>query len=323
VTGTPRPGSVRSIGASLLDQVLAETLDPAYAQAAEARAARERAGERPVGGTARGRLGGRLLVAVVLAIAGLLIAMTYNLAAAGAKGRQQVRAGLLSDIAQQQRTTTTLSAQLDRLQRQASTTRDQALAATAVGQAALDRLAANEQAAAAVPVTGKGLVVTLADAKQNADADPVGGRTTPDPRGLVRDSDLQVVANALWAAGAEAISINGQRLGPTSAIRLAGDAVLVDFNPVTSPYKVSAIGDPTAMSRNFLASSDVAALASVSESFGLRFDFVQADDLSLPAAAPMELRSAQAVTPPATPSTTPSATPSGAAPGPTPSTPGG
>lgn len=312
------------MGASLLDQVLAETLDPAYAQAAEARATRERAGERPAGGTAGRRLGGRLLVAVVLAIAGLLIAMTYNLAAAGAQGRQQVRAGLLGDIAQQQRTTASLSAQLDRLQRQASTTRDQALAATAFGQAALDRLSANEQAAAAVPVTGRGLVVTLADAKPNADADPVGGRSTPDPRGLVRDTDLQVVANALWGAGAEAVSINGQRLGPTSAIRLAGDAVLVDFNPVTSPYKVSAIGDPTAMSRKFLASPDVAALASVSESFGLRFDFAEADDLSLPAAAPIELRSAQALTPPATPAgTSTGAVPPSSPRIPTPSTPGG
>jgi uncharacterized protein YlxW (UPF0749 family) len=305
------------MGASLLDQVLAETLDPAYAQAAETRAAREEAGDQPARGTAPGRLGSRLLVALVLAIAGLLIAMTYNLAAAGAQGRQQVRAGLISDIAQQQRTTASLSAQLDRLQRHVTTTRDQVLAATAFGQAALDRLSANEQAAAAVAVTGKGLVVTLADAKQNADSDPVGGRSTPDPRGLVRDTDLQVVANALWGAGAEAISINGQRLGPTSAIRLAGDAVLVDFNPVTSPYQVSAIGDPTTMSRKFLASPDVAALASVSESFGLRFDFAQTDALSLPAAAPMELRSAQPLTPLATP--TGAVTP----PTPTPSTPGG
>ena len=49
-----------------------------------------------------------------------------------------------------------------------------------------------------------------------ADGDPVGGRRRADPRGQVRDGDLQLVVNALWAAGAEAISINGQRLGPTT-----------------------------------------------------------------------------------------------------------
>ena len=55
-------------------------------------------------------------------------------------------------------------------------------------------------------------------------------------------SDLQKVANDLWAAGAEAIAINGQRLTATSTIRSAGAAILVDFRPVTSPYEVSAIG---------------------------------------------------------------------------------
>ena len=64
----------------------------------------------------------------------------------------------------------------------------------------------------------------------------------------MRDDDLQLVVNALWAAGAEAISINGQRLGPTTAIRFAGEAVLVDFRPVTNPYEISAIGDPDTLS---------------------------------------------------------------------------
>lgn len=296
-----RGGGLRSMGASLLDQVLAETLDPAYAQAAEARAARE-AADGPEERTAMqrrrsGRLRARLLVAVVLAIGGLLAAMTYNQAAAGANGRQQVRSALLGDIEKQQKVSDGLSSQLQRLQRQVSQTRDKALAATEVGQTALDRLGAAEQAAAAVPVKGPGLLVTLADAKPNADADPVGGQSATDPRGKVQDGDLQLVVNALWAAGAEAVSINGQRLGPTSTIRFAGEAVLVDFNPVSSPYRVSAIGNRTSLSRLFLASPDVSSLAVISESFGLRFDIAQEGELSLPAATPVELRSARPLAP--------------------------
>jgi uncharacterized protein YlxW (UPF0749 family) len=223
--------------------------------------------------------------------------MTYTQAAAGAKGRQQVRSALLGDIEKQQRVSDGLSSQLQALQRQVSRTRDQALAATEVGQAALGRLASAEQAAAAVPVKGPGLLVTLADAKPNADGDPVGGQSATDPRGMVQDGDLQLVVNALWAAGAEAISINGQRLGPTSTIRFAGQAVLVDFNPVSSPYRVSAIGNRTSLSRQFLASPDVSSLALISQSFGLRFDIAQEDGLSLPAATPVELRSARPITP--------------------------
>jgi uncharacterized protein YlxW (UPF0749 family) len=288
------------MGASLLDQVLAETLDPAYQQAADARAARARAAaeagtELPSG--SRGRRLAHLLVALVLAVAGLLAAITYDQASAGARGRSQVREALLHDIDSESSTADDLTRQLTALRSRVDRTRDSALQASAVGQLALSQLATAEQGAGAVAVTGPGLKVTLADAKQNADSDPVGGGTQGDAAGNVRDSDVQLVVNALWAAGAEAISINGQRLGPTSTIRTAGEAILVDFEPVESPYEVSAIGNSDGLSRKFLADPEVDTLALISQSYGLRFEFAKADQLSLPAATPSELRSAQPVPP--------------------------
>jgi uncharacterized protein YlxW (UPF0749 family) len=288
------------MGASLLDQVLAETLDPAYRQAAEARAARERtaaAAGTPAPDPRRRRWHGQLLAALALAVAGLLVAITYNEASAGAKGRQAVRQALLGDIDHETRTADDLSTQLSRLRSRVDRTRDAALRASAVGQLALDRLAAAERGAAAVAVTGPGLKVTLADAQPEADSDPVGGNTPASSGGVVRDSDVQLVVNALWAAGAEAVSVNGERLGPTSTIRTAGEAILVDFSPVSSPYEVSAIGDPDALSRRFLADAQVDALAVISQSYGLRFEFAKEDHLSLPAATPPELHFAVPVPP--------------------------
>ena len=90
----------------------------------------------------------------------------------------------------------------------------------------------------AQPVSGDGLVVTLADR---------AGRTGRGS-GLVRDQDIAMVVNALWAAGAEAISVNGQRVGPDTFIRTAGSTILVNITPVASPYSVAAIGDANAMS---------------------------------------------------------------------------
>jgi uncharacterized protein YlxW (UPF0749 family) len=223
---------------------------------------------------------------------GLLMSVTYVQAAATAQGREQVRAVLIADIEQETAVGDDLTAQLEQLQAEVGRTRDQLLASSAVGQEALDALAKAEQGAAAVPVTGPGLLVTLANADPKADQDPVGGTSEGDTRGRVRDGDLQLVVNALWAAGAEAVSINGQRLGPTTAIRFAGEAVLVDFRPVTNPYEVSAIGDPETLKNHFLASPEVSALAAISESFGLRFDFAQEDQLTLPAARTPELRNA-------------------------------
>lgn len=283
--GRPAVG-IRSLGASLLDDVLAETLDPAYAQAARARAAR---GEAPPP-----RWRGQALVALTMAVAGVLVAVTYDQAAAKAQGRQEIREALVNDIQEKSALSDELAAQLEQLRVEVSRTSDDLLAATAVGQRARDALARAEQGTGAVPVTGPGLLVTLANAEAEADDDPVGGGTAAtDPRGRVQDGDLQRVVNALWAVGAEAISINGQRLGPTSAIRFAGEAVLVDFRPVTNPYEVAAIGNPDALAAAFLLNPQVQALAEDSLNFGLRFEFAKEEELSLPAAGSPELRSAE------------------------------
>lgn len=286
MTRAPR----HSLGASLLDAVLAETLDPAYAEAAAARA------KRAAGGSV-GRLGRpvwrhRTLVALTMAITGLLLAVTYDQAAATAQGREQIRARLIADIEQESAVSDGLTDQLAQLRVEVSRSQQGLLEASAVGQDALDELTGAEEGAAAVPVTGPGLLVTLANADPKADADPVGGATQENLPGRVQDGDLQLVVNALWAAGAEAVSINGLRLGPTTAIRFAGEAVLVDFRPVTNPYEVSAIGDPDPLQRGFLRGPGVEALAEVSAMFDLRFEFVRKDELSLPAASTPEIRSA-------------------------------
>ncbi len=236
-----------------------------------------------------------MLVALTMVATGVLAAVTYDQAAARVQGRQEIRAALVDDIRAESEDSDELVTELEQLRAQVTRARDELLASSTTGQRALDELARAEVGAAAVPVSGPGLLVTLANAGTGADDDPVGGGTEADARGRVRDGDLQVVVNALWAAGAEAISINGQRLGPTSAIRFAGEAVLVDFRPVTNPYEVSAIGNPGTLSSGFLASPDVGALALIEESFGLGFDFSRKDDLSLPAASTPELRSAQSV----------------------------
>jgi uncharacterized protein YlxW (UPF0749 family) len=280
------------MGASLLDDVLAETLDPAYAQAAADRAAADGAGEPAPARRSRGRL----LVAMVMVVAGVLVAVTYDQAAATAQGRQQIRAALIDDIQRSSDAGDELTAELEELRVEVARTTDDLLAASVVGQRALDEVAAAEQGAAAVPVSGPGLLVTMANAESDADDDPVGGGTG-DPSGKVRDGYLQLVVNALWAAGAEAISINDQRLGTTTAIRFAGEAVLVDFRPVMNPYEIRAIGDPDRLSTAFLGNPQVIELADISATFGLRFDFAEADELTLPAGSTLELRSARPVEP--------------------------
>ena len=67
----------------------------------------------------------------------------------------------------------------------------------------------------------------LASSGPEAGSRPHG--QSADRSGQVTDHDLQTVVNALWAAGARAIWVGGVRLGPQTAIRTAGQTILVDF----------------------------------------------------------------------------------------------
>lgn len=99
------------------------------------------------------------------------------------------------------------------------------------------------------PVEGEAYVLTFSDSQQ-ATQDPAAY-----PLERVQAIDLQIVVNALWAGGAEAITVNGTRVSGSGAIRGAGSAVLVDLVPVTSPYEVLAIGDVDAVRRSVGGSS--------------------------------------------------------------------
>ncbi len=119
--------------------------------------------------------------------------------------------------------------------------------------------------------------------------------------------DLQLVTNGLWQAGAEAIAINGQRLTARSAIRFAGEAILVDFRPLARPYVVNAIGDPAGLRARFVASSTGSYFAALSANYRIRTELVAQDSMTLPGHPSPALRYAESV-PSGIPSTpTPSA----------------
>jgi uncharacterized protein YlxW (UPF0749 family) len=83
---------------------------------------------------------------------------------------------------------------------------------------------------------GPGLAVEIADsARRPATAEEASAFR-------IHDTDIQLIANALFAAGAEAVSINGSRLVTTSPIRAAGSTIVVNFRPLNAPYEVLAIG---------------------------------------------------------------------------------
>ncbi|MFG3227998.1 DUF881 domain-containing protein [Kitasatospora sp. NPDC048194] len=169
-------------------------------------------------------------------------------------------------------------------------------------------------------VTGPGVRLVLEDAPgtgAGGNVDPRAGQGFSNS-GRLRDRDLQLVVNGLWGSGAEAVSINGQRLTALSAIRAAGEAVLVDNRPLVPPYTIQAIGDGPKLLAAF--ENDMAGqyLRLLQEKYGIKSTLSAQKSLTLPAAVGVTLRTAQPLTPEASaaPGGSPTATsPSGAAPG--------
>ncbi|MDF1488481.1 DUF881 domain-containing protein [Tessaracoccus caeni] len=142
-----------------------------------------------------------------------------------------------------------------------------------------------ELVAAGAGVTGPGVVFTLDDA--------AGGDSTS---GQVMDSDLSILVNGLYEAGAEAIAINGRRLSTLTAIRAAGSAITVDYVSLSPPYRVEAIGDPLSLQARFARTSAASWWQYLTKSYGLSMTIEQPeDDLTLTADPGITLRYATTV----------------------------
>lgn len=252
---------------SLLVDISGQALDPGYALAAARRGTGQAPPRRP-----------SLLAAAAVAAAflvALAAVQAHRAAPAAARGRTL----LVHQVQRAEDTAASLERQVRTLRTRTGRLRQVALAASAAGAALGRRVAAEEQAAGATPVAGPGLRVTLDDAAGG------GNRVT--------DADVQAVVNALWAAGAEAVAVDGQRLTAQSAIRSAGAALLVNFQPLAPPYDVVAVGDPVALETSFTTGAAADRLRSLAQLYGLRFHVERATRLELPAAAPAPLQHAQ------------------------------
>ncbi len=236
-----------------------------------------------------------LLTAGLLAV-GLLLATAFAENRSRASSAEQARDALVAEV--QQRTDENDAAQrrLDRQRAAVQRAQRQALALTGEGSQLASRLGRLEVVTGAGAVTGPGMVVTLDDAGSRTDAGDGNPRTgEDDDEGRVTDRDLQTVVNEVWAAGAEAVGVNGQRLTALSAIRAAGVAILVDFRPLAPPYVVTAIGDPDRMRATFVGGFG-GSYIQVLQGYGITSSVTDDDRLTLPASAGVALL--YAATPP-------------------------
>lgn len=269
---------------SLLTNVMDHSLDDGYAEAA-ARKKAEGAGGMPK--TLQARLG----LAAGLVLAALVVTVGAAQARVAAPVVAKEREELIDRIDRETAAADKLEGSVDKLRDDVSARQREALKHSGGG----DKSELVGILSGAVQVHGPGVKLVVNDAKEATSGGNGDPRETSDfsDTGRVRDRDMQRVVNGLWESGAEAVSINGQRLTALSAIRAAGDAILVDNKPLVPPYTVLAVGNGKQLSTRFQNSADGLYLHALQENYGIRTSISVESDLRLPAAPSVIVRTAQ------------------------------
>lgn len=246
----------------LLTQIMTQTLDQDYLDVAQRR--------EPSSGNSPPRL--QLGAVAVLLLFGLLLGLAALNTAQEKPVVAAERAELIAQIEShegklqdQQAMLASLSAEVTRLQQQLTVN-------VTVNRSLDDRLISLGVDAGTLGVTGPGVEVTVDDSAYS-----IG-----ESGGVILDTDLQLLVNALWQAGAEAVAVDDHRMTTLTAIRLAGEAITVDYRSLTPPYLIEATGDPDTMPARLLETRAGQAWLDLEANFGIQFDVVAKDKVSIP-----------------------------------------
>ena len=169
--------------------------------------------------------------AVAVAVFGLLVAVAAVQNSRNADVDEASRQALIDRIDVRRDAVAAVQGRIEEVRDQNDGLVDQVVSLTTAAQNVEQRRDDLAVETGFVAVSGPGLRITVDDEPQG------------DPDGRVRATDLRLLVNGLWSAGAEAISVNGRRLTSLSAIVNSDIAIQVNKGPLSPPYVVQAIGD--------------------------------------------------------------------------------
>ncbi|MDQ4084821.1 MAG: DUF881 domain-containing protein [Actinomycetota bacterium] len=271
--GRTRPEQPPDASMSLLNHLLSHTVDEDYAPVAARR-----------GSTREHTTGGLVALMVVLALFGLLIVTMVLETNRAAPALEEEREQLIARIEDESREVETLRQRADALEVEVTRLQNRVLSRSRAGQKLESRLQRLSTLSGATPLTGPGMVITVDDAP-DAQAERAG---------QVLDTDLQKLVNALWVAGAEAVSVDNQRITSRSAIRGAGSAITVNYRSLTTPYVIRAIGNPDTLPARLLETEGGRAWLDLQVNFGVQFTTETRGSITVPGRAPFPIRFAHA-----------------------------
>lgn len=250
---------------------------------------------RGAGGTGDGspRRAWRALVPAIALLAGVLFATSAE-TAQGTDLRAGRRVELTQLIAAQERSVgdatrrvVQLQGEVDVLERQASA--KDGRVATARTESGLLESYVGLRA-----IRGGGLTVVLDDAPRRPDGS-LPDKARPDDV-IVHQQDVQSVVNALWAGGADGMTVMEQRLITTGAVRCVGNTLLLYGRTYSPPFRITAIGDPARLRSRLETEPGVRLYRQAVAYFGLGYEVKDEREVTLPGYdGPLRLSYAQAV----------------------------
>ena len=270
----PTPVKRPDASLSLLQRLVDDAMDPGYRRAADSTT-------RPPKGVRHS-----IAIAILVGLLSFLVVAAIVQVRAGAPSDGSTRADLTDRVEDATSSLTSLETQVDGLATEVERAGADGLAGTDADQELAAQAQQLEASVGGAAVSGAGVLSTMQDGPPAPAGD--GG---PDLAGLL-DTDVHLVVNGLFASGAEAVSVNGQRVTVLSPIRSAGEAVLVGFRPLTPPYEVSAVG-PDSLADDFGNSVARTELAGLEAAYGIRVDVSPQEEISVPGRADLSVRYAE------------------------------
>jgi uncharacterized protein YlxW (UPF0749 family) len=224
-------------------------------------------------------------VGLGLAVIGFVGAAQWNSSLARTEFITSAQRVLISEAEEAQRQQETLRAEIEVADERVQEFQERDAGSQAALQALNEELAAARLAGGLEEVRGPGLVMEIADSIRPV---PEGESGTPY---LVLADDLRDIVTALWASGADAITIaggasegvNAERIAATTSIDGAGNAILVNEARLTPPYRIEAIGPEGLLDRFLSNPTYLSRLARRIEAYGLQFAHEARDEVTLPA----------------------------------------
>jgi uncharacterized protein YlxW (UPF0749 family) len=221
----------------------------------------------------------RLAVPVAVLGAGVLFATSAE-TAHGTDLRAGRRLELTQLIAERNQGVRSAEAQAAALRAQVERrTRDRSGedARVAAAQAEADALRGSAGLSA---VAGPGVTVELNDAPRRPDGQLPPGATVNDV--VVHQQDVQGVVNALWAGGAEAMTIMGQRVIATGAVRCVGNTLLLYGRTYSPPFRITAIGPVHSLRSALDTGPSVRAFRQAARDFNLGYQVADVEEVRMP-----------------------------------------